>query len=138
MGYSAHYTGEFTFSADIGQVGIRLLNRLLQSRADLREREWVQYFADLGVIPAEDQYFIHLNFNDDFTALKPSGSEGSIYYASMVDAVELITSILRTAHPGIKLQGSMEAVGEDGERWKIVIDEAGIAKEVRGKVVYDE
>lgn len=138
MGYSAHYTGEFTFSQEINRQGIVLLTPILGGGADLRESKWRDYLWSSGVKAAPDLHRVDLEFNDDFTGLKYTESGNSISWASMVDAVKLVTDLLRSLHPDIKLQGSMEAVGEDGERWKIVIDEAGIAKEVRGKVVYDE
>lgn len=137
MGYSAHYTGEFKFVPEINRAGIMMLTGLLKGRADLREQTWKAYLAQFGVEPEPDQYYIDLEFNDDFTGLRHTGG-GSVYYASMVSAVKLITALLRNAQPEMKLQGEMEATGEDGERWKIVIDENGEAREIQGKIVYDE
>lgn len=129
MGYSAHYSGEFKFAQEVNSKALAKIMPYLGGRCDLRTRE------ELDSVRHPDLFYVDLKLNDTLDGLVPTNGDGSFYCADMKHAVALITDLVREVVPEFKLSGMLDAVGEDGARWRIRIGDDGVARDVKMKFV---
>lgn len=115
MGYSTDFGGELKFAAELRASELAFLQSILGE--DAREhKDW----------NAGDVVHIDLELTDEFDGIKWDGSEKT--YA-MVEAVNLVTRLMREKCPEFRLIGSLLAQGEDSEdRWMLVMGDDGIAR----------
>lgn len=115
MGYSTDFRGELRFATELRASELARLQSILGE--DAREhKDW----------NAGDVVYIDLELTDEFDGIKWDGSEKT--YA-MVEAVNLVTRLMREACPDFRLTGSLLAQGEESEdRWMLVMDDVGIAR----------
>src|SRR5262245_4082266 len=136
MGNRATYQGQFGFSEPITVAAIALVQPVLGK--DLRDSAPLAHLAKHGLVPAADQYSIDLKFSADYQSLVWNGSESSFYYATMEDAIVLLTKLIRTVQPDFSFVGEMIATEEEGRKWKIKVEKDGPARVIQGRVVFDE
>jgi hypothetical protein len=115
MGYHTDFKGELKFGSELTGSHLAKLNAILGQDARVHP-EWNGH---------EDLDYIDLELLDDFSGIKWDGAEKTY---GMVEAVNMITSILRKDIPDFSFKGELIAQGEEfDDRWKLIIDENGIA-----------
>jgi hypothetical protein len=114
MGYSTDFRGELKFTTELRASELAYLRSILGE--DARDhREW----------NAGDLTYIDLELTDAFDGIRWNGSEKTY---GMVEAVNLITRLMRERAPEFRLEGSLLAQGEDSDdRWMLVMDASGVA-----------
>src|SRR4051812_39080287 len=110
MGYTTKFQGELKFKKELVATQLAHLKNMLGE--DCREHpEW----------GAKDLYYIDLEFTDDFSGLKWSGTEKTY---GMERIVQLVIDEMRKKWPDFGLTGRLAAQGEDIEdRWTLAIKE---------------
>jgi hypothetical protein len=125
MGYSTHFTGTLEFKTEPTVAQLRMLNSICAE--DPRDhKEW-------GALP--NIGYIDLILNDDLTGLVWSDVEKT---KGMVEAVNLVTHLMREDNPEFCLQGKLFAQGEESDdTWWLVMDIDGIAKRIEVPKIHD-
>jgi hypothetical protein len=115
MGYSTRFTGELRFKEELTARQVAALTQMFAE--DCRDHpEW----------EAPGLYYVDLEFNEDFTALRWNGAEKT-YDLHLI--VNVVIAQMRKRWPGFALDGTLIAQGEDIEdRWALVIGEDGLAQ----------
>lgn len=115
MGYNTDFSGVLRFKNDITVSNLKYLETVIQE--DYRDHpEWQQYeqhFQELWV-----SYF-NLQVTSDLCGVEWDGSEKSY---SMPSVIILLTHIMRERDPDFGLIGELRAVGEEGEKYSIIVD----------------
>jgi hypothetical protein len=112
MGYTTRFKGTLLFANEITIPELAFLNELL----DLMPHA-----------PDGPPEYIGLRVNSQLTGLVDSGDE-KIY--GMHKTINWLTERMRRAYPGFRLTGQFICTGEDGEVWKIILDDTGVASEL--------
>ena len=134
MGYSTDFDGVLNFTKDPTTEAIMKIGNMFGE--DCRDHpEW----------DVKDPSYTSLDL--EFTyGPNSDGPEGIVWNGmektyGLEDAINLIIVEARKLDPDFALTGELYASGEeDDDRWKIVIDDDGMAKRVKGSVtvVYDD
>ena len=126
MGYSTEFNGELKFKNELTASELSEVKKFLGN--DCRDHpEWGE----------PDLYYVDLEFLDDFSGLKWDGAEKTY---GMIELVNMITRNMRgrLQYAGFGFTGELFAQGEDyDDRWKLVIDNEGIAKKREVVIVGD-
>jgi len=114
MGYSTDFTGELKFAGEMTGPMFAKVKSMLQE--DLRDHpEWG---------PRGDCYYMQFELLKDFSGIEWDGGEK--FYGA-VDAVNILTRVLRETWPEFGFTGQLNAQGEQfDDRWVLAMEE-GIA-----------
>jgi hypothetical protein len=112
MGYTTRFKGTLNFVNDMKVSELAFLNESLEMNP-----------SD----PDGPPEYIGLKINPQLTGLVDSGDE-KIY--NMAKTINWLTERMRRVNPAFQLHGQFICTGEDGEVWKIALNNAGVANEL--------
>jgi len=121
MGYTTRFTGTLKFKNELTIQQLIKLKEYFDT--DSRKHpEWGPQAFN----------YIDLELAKDASGLQWDGSEKTY---GMVEAVNFIITEMQKEFPDFSLTGSMLAQGEEiGDIWRLIINENGIAEEVRVEI----
>lgn len=122
MGYDTKFTGFLSFTSQLSTDDLNYMSSCILDQ-DCREHpEWGMpdnlSYIDLEIV--EDS-------NGNALGLQWNGAEKTY---RMHDLINVVIMLMRRRFPDFGLQGSLKAVGEDGETWQIKIADDGFAVEI--------
>lgn len=117
MGYNTRFSGTIYFAQTISVAEIREL------------RQWIGGIDVRDIEPNAKYGFciIDLDIDEDMTGLCWNGSEKTYFLEQQINWV---VSKMRLKFPNFTLNGEIEAVVEDGDRYQIVVN-AGSATRIQ-------
>lgn len=119
MGYTTKFVGELLFAAEVSVEELRIVK---EASSTEKRAEWEKYD------PKNAINYIGFELNRGMTGIDWDGGEK--FYGA-VEAVNLITSLVRKVNPDFKFKGKLLAQGEDlTDRWALEIAEDGTARRV--------
>ena len=126
MGYSTEFKGELKFKEEMSASQLAEIKKFLDGESS-DHPEWGN----------PNNYYVDLEFLDDFSGLKWNGAEKT---HGMVEVVNMITANMRERlkYSGFGFYGELNAQGEDmDDRWNLVINDLGVAEKREAVIVGD-
>ena len=119
MGYNTQFEGVLKFKKPLSEFELLFIKTILGE--DTRDHpDWKKSNIDAS--------YIQLELTKDKSGIQYDGSEK--FYNS-VEAVNLVTMVMRDKFPDFCLEGSLIAQGEAvSDRWSLIINEWGLASRV--------